>query len=87
MKRIARLVHGARNSMIAFLHGLSDGYAQPTDVTLSRNVDHLYLDDVAFTVYEWQDRGINIGQFLKAGKYSESYLEGMWPFRWRKGKR
>lgn len=68
----------------AFCYGLRDGWEQPHEVNSSRNLDHLYdtypgaaEDDLL----DIEDRGINVGQFLRAGRRAESYVNGYWPFK------
>lgn len=68
----------------AFLLGVRDGWREPHDLSTSTNVEH--LDDEYGMGQEWLDRGINIGQALRAGHRSQSWQEGFWPFGWnRKG--
>lgn len=66
----------------AFFYGLRDGWEQPYDVSSSRNVDHLVdvSKSTGTDAYEWLDRGINVGQALRAGRKSQSYSERYWPF-------
>lgn len=72
----------------AFCYGIRDGWEQPYQVNSSRNLDHLYdtypgaaEDDLLDT----EDRGINVGQFLRAGRKAESYVNGYWPFGTTRG--
>ena len=65
----------------AFVLGVSDGWVQPYSLSTSWNVSHLFEsigEDAALT---WQDRGINIGQFLHAGFKSEAWQRGYFPFQ------
>lgn len=62
----------------AFMLGIRDGWSQPVGLSSSYNVDH--LDDGKAAVHEWLDRGINIGQILRAGRKSEAWQERYWPF-------
>lgn len=67
--------------MRAFLIGVVDGWEQPHAIDYSRNVDHLCKHDCAKKCgHNWQDRGINVGQFLRAGFRSESWRLRYWPF-------
>ena len=68
----------------AFLYGLRDGWEQPYVVNSSRNLDHLYdtyPGSAEDDLLDVEDRGINVGQFLRAGRRSESYEQGYWPFK------
>lgn len=53
----------------AFAYGVRDGWRQPYEVSISYNVEH--LDDGRGLVYNDQDRGINIGQRLRAPIHHE----------------
>lgn len=70
----------------AFFVGLGDGWRQPRYLNTSTNVDHLAkvvrpsFEDWDHSVYDYLDRGINIGQFLRAGRKSQAWQEGYWPF-------
>lgn len=59
----------------AFLSGVKDGFEQPLLVNSSTNLDHLDGDG-EMDLYESQDRGVNLGQFLRAGTKSEAWNEG-----------
>lgn len=62
--------------LTAWVLGIRDGWAQPLDLSTSRNTDHLGC------VQESQDRGINLGQMLRAGRRSQAWREGyrkVWP--------
>lgn len=65
---------------LAFIYGLQDGWRQPTYLSTSRNVDHLF--EGSDRIYEALDSGINIGQLLRAGTRSQTWNEGYWPVRW-----
>jgi len=77
--RTARFIAKTR----AFAYGLRDGWEQPYDVGSSQNLDHLYetypgaAEDDLLDV---QDKGINVGQFLRAGRKAESFENRYWPF-------
>lgn len=64
------------NKVRAFGYGIIDGWQQPSELNSSRNVDHLCSDDTDSTIFETLDQGINLGQFLRAGFRSESWLRG-----------
>lgn len=69
----------------AFLYGFRDGWRQPFEVSVSRNVEHLDNGDLSgVTVYDWQDRGINVGQLARAGRKSETWTKRMWPVKGEK---
>lgn len=57
------------HTLRAFAYGVRDGWQQPHEVSISRNVEH--LDDGTGTVYDDQDRGINLGQMLRAPRTYE----------------
>jgi len=67
------------NNLRAFILGVRDGWNQPHDLSTSYNVDHLHRD--GNNVYEWQDRGINIGQIIRAGRQSQAWALRYWPRR------
>lgn len=67
MNRIAIVASHAHT----YLLGVRDGWQQPHSLAWSTNVDH--LGDAAV---ETLDRGINLGQFLRAGVNSESFRRG-----------
>lgn len=79
MNTITRLIAKSR----AFAYGLRDGWQQPYNVDSSRNLDHLYetypgaAEDDLLDV---QDKGINVGQFLRVGSKAESFQNRYWPF-------
>jgi hypothetical protein len=54
----------------AYLLGIRDGWEQPFSICLSANVEHLDRHP-GVDVYDWQDRGVNMGQVLRAGRRSE----------------
>jgi len=58
-------------NLIAYMYGVRDGFHQPYDLGMSFNVDHLSTGKN--NPYGAQDRGINLGQFLRAGRHSEAY--------------
>lgn len=65
------------NNLKAFVLGVKDGWNQPFELTSSFNVDHLVDDDdFGDSVYESLDRGINFGQFIRAGRASQAWTEG-----------
>lgn len=68
----------ALRNLRAFVLGFRDGWSQPTDLGSSYNVDH--LDDGRGSAFEWLDRGINMGQFARAGRGSQSWEGRYWPF-------
>ena len=63
-----------KNERKAFWLGVRDGFTQPYEVSSSPNVE--YLDNGVNEVYETLDRGINVGQFIRAGFRSEAWLMG-----------
>lgn len=65
----------------AFAYGVNDGWHQPTYLSTSWNLDH--LPGTGDDLYNWQDRGINVGQFIRAGFKSEAWKLGYWPFGWK----
>ena len=74
----------------AFLYGVRDGWQQPKYLNSSRNVDHLIPEGESGYgkrgVYEWLDKGINIGQLIRAGWKSEAWEQKFWPFKWMEKK-
>lgn len=59
----------------AYLLGVLDGFAQPYFLTSSYNVDEFYDEDDKLDIQEIQDRGISLGQFLRAGYKSQASKE------------
>lgn len=69
------------NRLRAWALGVRDGWRQPLDLSTSTNVDHLN-DDHLNDVQDSQDRGINLGQLLRAGHRSQAARERwfrVWP--------
>ena len=58
----------------AFAYGVADGMAQPYELSTSRNVEDLPGD--FWRNQNALDLGINLGQFLRAGRASQSWTEG-----------
>lgn len=70
----------------AFLYGVADGFRQPYEASVTRNVWHLIdaggsEDDI----FGAQDRGVSVGQFFRAGRDSEAARKGFPIFRATKG--
>lgn len=63
----------------ALILGIRDGWHQPTDLCWSTNVDHLETDKG--DVHDTLDKGINLGQLLRAGTSSQTWEEGYWPVK------
>lgn len=61
-----------------FALGVQEGFRQPHSVGMTVSVDHLGTG--RSDPYEVLDRGINVGQFLRAGFTSEAWQERFWPF-------
>lgn len=59
------------HAVLAYAYGIRDGFEQPYELGSSMNVEHLKGDQ-----QEMLDRGVNLGQFLRAGRNSQSYREG-----------
>jgi hypothetical protein len=58
--------------------GIRDGWHQPLDLSTSTNVDHLAEqpgEDTDHDVLDALDRGINLGQLLRAGRKSQAWRE------------
>lgn len=64
MKRVFWPSNLKVSTLRAFAYGVLDGWKQPHEVSSSRNVEH--LDNGSGTVYDDQDRGINLGQMLRS---------------------
>ncbi|MBO0676818.1 hypothetical protein JRC04_05015 [Mycolicibacterium sp. S2-37] len=62
------------NNAKAFLLGFRDGWEQPEYLSTSRNVDHLYVE--GGDPWDWQDRGINVGQRVRAPRRYQRFEEG-----------
>lgn len=69
------------NRIKAFGYGLQDGWQQPYELSSNRNTDHLG----GWQIREVGDRGINVGQLVRAGVRSQVWRERMWPVAWVKG--
>lgn len=66
----------------AFAIGVRDGWEQPLELRSSRNVEFLMgATSPESDVMDVQDKGINIGQALRAGRHAQSWRERWWPFR------
>jgi hypothetical protein len=63
------------NRLRAWTLGIRDGWNQPIVLSTSTNVDHLG------DVQESLDRGINLGQLLRAGHRSQAARLGYWDVR------
>lgn len=63
----------------AFLYGVRDGWDEPYHLSTSRNMDHLLELGGDDRVYNTQDRGINVGQLVRAGRNSEAWQLNYWP--------
>lgn len=63
----------------AFILGFQDGWAQPTGLSSSSNVDH--LETGKGDVHRMLDKGINLGQLFHAGTSSQTWEEGYWPVK------
>jgi len=62
--------------------GFRDGWEQPRELTASANLEALLGDDLdEDRHYELQNRAINLGQLLRAGRGSEPWREGWWPVK------
>ena len=63
----------------AWAYGVRDGWQQPHDLSSSRNVEHLFAKDGDEDgILSAQDRGINLGQILRAGRRSQAARERWW---------
>ena len=60
-----------RHAVVAYLLGVRDGWRSP--FVLSTSVD---IDNLKGAPLEAFDQGINLGQFLRAGRASETAREG-----------
>jgi hypothetical protein len=68
------LVNTTLRRITAWTLGIRDGWREPTDLSTSFNVDQ--LDDGYGSAHEAHDRGINLGQLLRAGRQSQAHREG-----------
>lgn len=62
----------------AFALGFLDGWRQPIELSTSRNVGFL-MGQEGDGVRDAQDRGVNVGQVVRAGRRSQAWREGWWP--------
>jgi hypothetical protein len=67
----------------AYLTGLADGWRSPVELVTSTNIDHLVEEGNRWDVHEAQDHGINLGQFLRAGRRSQAHREHGFPLHRR----
>ena len=70
------------NRLRAWALGIRDGWQQPLDLSTSANVEHLFGRKGEDGALEAQDRGINLGQLLRAGRKSQAAREHwfrVWP--------
>lgn len=60
--------------------GFLDGWRQPYDLSTSTNVETL-IGDYSWQAQEVLDSAINVGQLARAGRRSQTWVEGYWPTR------
>lgn len=58
----------------AYTTGIRDGFLAPYDASITTNVEH--LDHALDNAQEVYDSGLNLGQFLRAGRASQAVQEG-----------